>query len=989
MKPYILLLAALGISAQAQITNPGSAGDYERARLLFDAGNYRAALAQLNDCSIFAPDIEPQACLLKAKTLFALADYDGAAIEYKRILADAPLCDDALFARLGIADCLYAQRNFNEALAAYRELDCERLASVDAANVNYNCAVCAYETGDKALAETCFALAAKSKNTRSAANFYLGVLAFENKDFAKSKSYFALSNHYTEPGNRAPYYLACIDFAQGQWVKALAQAKQVLKACPADQKPELLRVAGESMIRLGQKSEGVSYLRKYLAENVEHEKSALYLVGIADFEDGNYDSAVEILRPVTDSDDSKLAQSAYLFIGQALMHNGDHDAALMSFDKAMSVSGGDPAVEEAAFYNYAVAKFQGAAIPFKSSAATFEKFLQRYPSGPYSERVAEYLAGGYLADKDYALAVERIDRVARPSDALLKTKLQALYALAWSDWQAGDYKSALANLDKAGEYSRLDPATAAEVNLLKAMVLSRQGKDKDAVRLYRAYLEKAPRQAANRAIASYGLGYALYAQKEISPARRAFTDALAGLSGKTKADAYNRLGDLAQATGDFESAAKYYDKSLQGNGGSSDYAALQVAKMKGYQRDYNGKLSALDVFMRDYATSPLIPDALLETTQAQISLGRNADAVETYKKLIAEYPSTSQGRRGYLEMAMTLLDMERRADALDAYRSVISLYPSSEEAAQAASLLKNLYADEGRAAEYINFINSVDNAPKVDAAEAETLNYTSAVNAYRQTGDIAQIKAFINKYSDSKHQAELHGILLADAVQKGNDAEALALAETIITNYPDSRLAEQALDIKASNLYAQGAIPDALALYQQLKDRASDQQMTTKARLGIMRAARDMGDNKLAAAEADALLDNSTSQADDYSVAEALFTKACALEADGKVDEAIELWQAGAANTSDIFGAKSAYRAAEALFESGKSKQALAAAQKFVKSGSKQKYWVARGFILLSDIYKAQGNKFEARQYLEALRDNYPGNETDIKMMIESRLADK
>ena len=521
------------------------------------------------------------------------------------------------------------------------------------------------------------------------------------------------------------------------------------------------------------------------------------------------------------------------------------------------------------------------------------------------------------------------------------------------------------------------------------MVLSRQGKDKDAVRLYRAYLEKAPRQAANRAIASYGLGYALYAQKDISPARRAFTDALAGLSGKAKADAYNRLGDLAQATGDFESAAKYYDKSLQGNGGSSDYAALQVAKMKGYQRDYNGKLSALDDFMRDYATSPLIPDALLETTQAQISLGRNADAVETYKKLIAEYPSTSQGRRGYLEMAMTLLDMDRRADALDAYRSVISLYPSSEEAAQAASLLKNLYADDGRAADYISFINSVDNAPKVDAAEAENLNYTSAVNAYRQTGDIAQIKAFINKYPDSKHQAELHGVLLADAVQKGNDAEALALAETIITNYPDSRLAEQALDIKASNLYAQGAIPDALTLYQQLKDRASDQLMTTKARLGIMRAARDMGDNKLAAAEADALLDNSTSQADDYSVAEALFTKACALEADGKVDEAIELWQAGAANTSDIFGAKSAYRAAEALFESGKSKQALAAAQKFVKSGSKQKYWLARGFILLSDIYKAQGNKFEARQYLEALRDNYPGNETDIKMMIESRLADK
>ena len=127
----------------------------------------------------------------------------------------------------------------------------------------------------------------------------------------------------------------------------------------------------------------------------------------------------------------------------------------------------------------------------------------------------------------------------------------------------------------------------------------------------------------------------------------------------------------------------------------------------------------------------------------------------------------------------------------------------------------------------------------------------------------------------------------------------------------------------------------------------------------------------------------------DYSIAEAQFTKACALEAEGKVDEAIALWNSGAGNPSELFGAKSAYRAAEALYEAGKLKEALAAAQKFVKSGSKQHYWIARGFILLSDIYKAKGNTYESRQYLEALRDNYPGSETDIKMMIQSRLDEK
>ena len=40
----------------------------------------------------------------------------------------------------------------------------------------------------------------------------------------------------------------------------------------------------------------------------------------------------------------------------------------------------------------------------------------------------------------------------------------------------------------------------------------------------------------------------------------------------------------------------------------------------------------------------------------------------------------------------------------------------------------------------------------------------------------------------------------------------------------------------------------------------------------------------------------------------------------------------------------------------------------------------------MSDIYSAQGKDFEAREYLEALRENYPGGETDIFMMIDARL---
>ena len=41
----------------------------------------------------------------------------------------------------------------------------------------------------------------------------------------------------------------------------------------------------------------------------------------------------------------------------------------------------------------------------------------------------------------------------------------------------------------------------------------------------------------------------------------------------------------------------------------------------------------------------------------------------------------------------------------------------------------------------------------------------------------------------------------------------------------------------------------------------------------------------------------------------------------------------------------------------------------------------------MSDIYAAQGKIFEAREYLNALRSNYPGSESDIFDMIDTRLA--
>ncbi len=67
-------------------------------------------------------------------------------------------------------------------------------------------------------------------------------------------------------------------------------------------------------------------------------------------------------------------------------------------------------------------------------------------------------------------------------------------------------------------------------------------------------------------------------------------------------------------------------------------------------------------------------------------------------------------------------------------------------------------------------------------------------------------------------------------------------------------------------------------------------------------------------------------------------------------------------------------------------KKSREAVERLVNANPPHIYWLARGFILLSDINRNEGNTFEADEYLKSLRENYPGTEPDIFLMIDQRL---
>lgn len=960
-KAYLTLVGlVVAFGAAAQINSPTASGHIARSEAYIAQDNYQAALDQLRTVDVdgLPDELVQKTMLLRAEALYGSGEYGLAQMAFAEYADKYPYAIDRESAVCRVADCVYAVGDYARALELYSRVRPDALTAAERARMAYNMGYSALSLDQSHKAREYFAQAETDADTRSAARFYMGVIAFEEGNYAEARRLFQSVNTAVAPGDMAGYYLAEIDFTDGAWGRAASEAQRQLRlpVLNAEMRAEMMRVLGESQYRSGDRADGIATLRRYIAECVDPRHSAIYLVAMADYEHADYDAALELLQRVVadETADEALTQSSYLYLGQILLHDGDNAAALLAFDKATK-SDADPGVREAAFYNYAVAKFSGASLPFASSADTFEEFIRLYPSGPYSDRVREYLVSGYVADNDYGRALERLNAIVHPGANVLKAKQQILYALGSKAYAAGDMKTADRYLDEAAGLARHDAATAAEVTLLRAETSLAAGRYADAVERFRTYLNSAGRNAVNRPTAVYGLGYALFNQKKYADAAKYFAQiASTTLAPAAKADALNRLGDISYYNSDFADAAARYAEAYRTDPTAGDYAAFNLARMKGYQRQYQEKLEALTEFSAEFPSSALLPDAMLEMTQAQISLGRNADAVATYRRLISTYPQTAQGRRGYLQMALTLLDMDSREEAIEAYKGVIANYPSSDEAAQATMLLKNLYAEDGRADEFLAFMESVENAPRISETEAQRLSYESAVKN------------------------------LNDAIASDHD-RALSLAVAMLDRYPDSPGAETALLLLADDDYAGGRIPEALARYQELEYKASDAATVGAARLGIMRAARDIGDNGLAGATAETILSSSASAP---AVSEARFTRALALDADDRTDEAVAIWTELAAAPSELYGAKSAVYAAEALLDQGKAADALKLAQTFTSAGSPHRYWVARGFIVMADAYLAQGKKFEAKEYLEALRENYPGSETDIVNMIETRLSE-
>lgn len=988
----VMAVAALAaLASAAQINQPTAPGFYDRGTGYYEIRTYTGTVDQLQQAARsrqLSPAEQRRLDYCLAMSEFHQGRYDRAEKMLRAWLERWSGAPERMDVLMSVGDCLFAH-SYAEALNVYDDVQKSALADADRqAELEYRRGYCCMKLALWDRADVAFASIADDNVWGDAARFYRAYILYAHGDYAAAKHALLACNTAKAPGNMADFYLSQIYYNEGDYTRALSTAQALLRrddAVPTAFRAEANRVAGECLYLTGNSREAVDYLRRYVADTETPALSALYILGLSEYGSGQYAAAEKTLRPVT-ADDSAMGQNAYLYIGQALLKTGDTDGAIMAFDRALRMTH-DPEAREAAYYNYAVARYAGGTVPFGSSVATFEAFLSQYPDSRYAEDVRRYIITGYVTDDNYEAALAAINRVKNPSDAVLAAKQQVLYTLGVRTLAAGDAAKALNLFNQALQLSRYNAQIEREVELGLGEAYLRTGDNDNAVIWLRQYLTRPA--TANSPVARYDLGYALMGTRHYAEAAEAFDRMIkspGSMSADVIADAWARLGDCRYYRKDWDNAVAAYDRAYATSPSAADYVLFQKSVIQGYTGNFAAKLQGLLQLEREFPTSALLPDAMLEMTEAQLRTGDTKGAVSTWRRLIQNYPETAQGRQAYLQLASTLIDGNDEDSAIETYKELITRYPTSDEGAQAVEALKRIYAAHGDMDNFMTFMAGVDNAPRIDPGEAERAAFEAAEQQYLDGNGIQLLRQYVDRYGDNALQAvTAYAYLMDEAEATDDNAGALTYARHIADRWPDNSAAEQAYAIIGKSEYAAGNGEAALEAWQQLERRASTTAMTNEARMGIMRVARDLGRPDDLARAADAVLASSTLGSEDKT--EAIFSRGMAMQLRGDNRGAIAVWQELESLTDNIYGAKAAVYIAEAQLAIGDKNGAQATAERFVNSGTPHAYWLARGFIVLSDALKAQGNTYQAREYLKALRENYPGTEADIFSAIDQRIG--
>ncbi len=804
------------------------------------------------------------------------------------------------------------------------------------------------------------------------ANYYYGHIAYLTEDYQTALNAFERIASEPDFSNIVPFYLIQIYFIQGDYEKIKTLGPELMEKSSEARAVEIVRLIGEAYFHTREFEQAIPYLQAYKDHTESYSRDDIYQLAYAYYQTKDWQNAIENFEKLTRGE-SELTQNAYFHLADCYLQIDDKQKAGMAFGAAATMPY-DEVIAEESLFNQAKLSFDMSYSPFNQTIRLFDEFLRKYPNSLYRDMAYDYLVKVFMATRNYDEALTYLEKIEEKNDPIKTAYQRAAYFRAVEYFIDNDFDRAVLTFEKSLRYGHLNPSLKSQAHYWTAEAHYRLGYYPKAIDWYQKFMNLA--SSVNQPeypSAFYNTAYAHFQLKDYDQAILWFRRFLNRESKAEvlKSDATIRLADCYYKTRQFDEGIRYYDLAIKQAPEKADYASYQKAISYGLLREYDKKNWVLRQMIEQHTNSKYRVDALFQLGRSYQDLNDLNPAIAAYRQLAEEFPNSTYVTQAYNQIGLIYYNLDQSEEALEVYKWVVDSFPQSPDAITALESIERIYLENNREQEYFAWRDGLQGVSKLSINEKDSISYLTAEKFYMRSQFEQAAQAFANyirDFADGAWIIEAH-YYKADCHRRLNQDKPAFESYAFVASRSMNSFTEESLVQAARISMKWDDYPLALAYYKKLESMAGNKEYLVESRIAQMQCHYHLEQWEEAILSANVVLISDL--VPDKTKSEAHFILGKSFLANDDLSSAINEFKYLESMTQSILGAEARYRIAEILFAQQKYDECEQEILDFNQTNTPHQFWLAKAIVLLSDVYLAKKDYFQARHTLESIIQFY------------------
>jgi TolA-binding protein len=883
-----------------------------------------------------------------------------------------------------LAQYYFLRNDYARAVVYYERAGYNNLSNEQIADAKFELAYSYFEVGQYNSAKPLFDEIHQLPSNKYYydANYYYGFLSYRDRDYNNALSSFQKVESIPKYRGLVPYYISQIYYFQGNKDQALQYGQSKIGQNDVYNRKEMNLLMGQIYFEKKEFSKALPLLEAYVKNTDKVSKEVMYELSYCYYNANDVQKAIEGFKQLSNEKDS-LGQNSMYLLGDLYLKTGQKENARNAFLYSAD-NNSNAKQQEISRFNYAKLSYE---LGYQDIALnSLNKFLDLYPQSAYANEAKEIIINLLANTNNYSEALSLYQSFSQPTPTMKRIYPKILFG------KATEYINNQ-KLDEADDLLTKvirDPDAGPVLPFAyfwKGEVSYRLNRYDEAIKNMNSYLQAGGIQGeANPKDASYVLGYSYLNLENYSQALANFKQVapvINSQSSNLQQDAYVRSADCYFMMKDYAAAKNMYQNVINNGLDQSDYALYQVALINGI-RSPSEKIKTFNTLTEKYPKSDLVAESYMQIANAYMVQEKFRDAIPYLNKILDIKSASGQYPKVYLKLGLANYNLNNNNEALQDYQKLINQYPQSEEANEALDNLRNIYVEMGKPNDYVAFVQKAGKV--ISVSEADSVTYAAAELQYSNNDCAAAISSFNNYLSKFPQGAYAlnANFYKSECYSRNKDWQNALKGYEAVLGQGASPFAERSAYAAARiNYFELKDYQQSKTYFSKLLELSTTPENQLEALRGLVRSYYQTKDFAEANNIAKELLTKKGTSTDDKAIANLVLGKS--LQVNNQCPDAIKAFKEVSATNKSEWGAEARFETANCYYMLNQLPTAEKAALEVIKVTGSYDYWVAKSYILLGDIYLAEGDYFNAKATYKSVADN--ATIPDLKKEAQTKLG--